>query len=455
MFIQDCPQIAYKLNGNEIRSGLINILTVICKVAGIYDEWQNALDSFTERICGSDVSIHCNLYFEVEECVQHLFKQFSKNKNVEIKCFLEKCIRSDGVFDIFGAISITYALNDVENSINLFFYSGHTTIQIPQPYQVISQDFLDALMHVKNACTDKASLLGSLLNMYIQNKINDITSYEKRCIPPKQEILHALRKDVESMDALLMCKKIEGIEYKKKLIECSLIYAHALGIKLTKEHPFIIFTSNLLGSIDLSNKRVQEEVLPSLVYSKATDLYPNILLSKQKYAEILLHTTQTIDIFEYLLDMNNPDALFSCLKAFISTDRSGRCSNNPFKFKLQGRDIFNCLFQNENLLYLQKIKQHISQSGNSAGYINNIVYFPWFVYICEKEHIPDELILQVYDMLPEDYSIWYLSYVDISDKFHWTLNTLNRLKSQLCARECSLSKFNNFYIALTEYENTS
>ncbi|KFG25904.1 uncharacterized protein NESG_01893, partial [Nematocida ausubeli] len=77
------------------------------------------------------------------------------------------------------------------------------------------------------------------------------------------------------------------------------------------------------------------------------------------------------------------------------------------------------------------------------------------VYICEKEHIPDELILQVYDMLPEDYSIWYLLYVGISDKFHWTLNTLNRLKSQLCARERSLSKFNNLYNVLTEYENTS
>ncbi|OAG32411.1 hypothetical protein NEIG_01728 [Nematocida sp. ERTm5] len=433
--------IDYVCPGNEINAGILNMLSIICTITNYSD---SSLIELKKKIANTQ-NEESELYEILTEFIKDLFTQLSFNKSVVVSCRnLNLGNACSERTDVFGYISLNYTYKNIQNTVQMHLSRSHSEFSALQNTENQAVTGIDRLQILKNKYVKEKAFTGYLLANYINRMIENIMKKDSHSYLLANDIISMTLSDIKHINGLFLLKKIEGIEYKKEIVSRFLFYMKSEDIH--SENRIIRMTSNILGSVPLNDKYTQIKMLSAAVYTMAyKTAYTNIQLEEQDTIGIIEYTMNTLHMFSYILDANNPTILLAHIKEYIK--RIGYFSNtmyNPLISMHTSRRIFNCLFSNnqsccaENGFDIIDMLLYIDEETAS------FVSFIWFHYACEE--MPDQavLIIELFKCIIDFYSVcdWRNFLLHITNIERCKIRkTLDTLKSTLCTTPDNTEKY--------------
>ncbi|KAI5163287.1 hypothetical protein NEAUS04_1472 [Nematocida ausubeli] len=448
----DCPDIDYTHERNEIQTGLLNILCLILKITGRSQEERNTISQIIKALnAGIDPAVE--IYSWLKEYMQYLFQSLFKSGTITVCCSsLYKAARAGGKIDIFGTISISSVFNGIENKLELNLTYRHTDITVLPQKMVSSCEQLLLLESIEGKLVQKNNKPSYLLRHYVhimteKFKLLQITTAVDR----REEIMCIKHNRFREINKLLMLGKIYEIQYKKELFACILMYA--LDENLTLEHPELKLALNILGSTPLSDFNTQITMMPSLKYSGIYKLCSDqIRISEEGYNSILTYTSETNNIFSYVLDMNDPEYLLSFLEAFMQIEFTCAITFSPLKTAVYTEKIFDFICRNSCMDCIEKIDGLIEKHWKKDKKMKESLHASWFFYACNSSNPMPSLIVKFYGMLNQSINTIHFMYTNRKTDSKNILEVINGMKDTLCSLEGGRIKFDNVLFTISRLQ---
>ncbi|EHY64347.1 hypothetical protein NERG_02614 [Nematocida ausubeli] len=278
----DEPRVTYLRGRNELDSGIINMLMVIAEIVNISEEEKEKIFGFEQRLKENQGELEDILSKDIQEYTKMLLKRLSKIEIVGIVFSWIKSYKcSNGRYDVYGEIAISFEQDRIRNKIVLEISKTHGGIKMGLPAMDHKEDRIEELSEIAGICKNGTEFVGNLFAVYIDYEIRKLSWDNKEFI--KAQVRKTIEKNFTDINRLLLIQKISDLDYKAELIDYSII--RSMNQKLSPEHPIVRFTSNILGSTELDNPRIQWQVFPSITFAGllnkngSSRSYPSINLS--------------------------------------------------------------------------------------------------------------------------------------------------------------------------------
>ncbi|KAI5167681.1 hypothetical protein NEIRO03_2215 [Nematocida sp. AWRm78] len=244
--------------GNELESGLLNILYVLSYITGNKEEVTKEI-GLLKDMC---IDENLNKKFDIKGHLTNILKVLSSNKNVEIECnkfTVNK--REDSIIDLFGEFKLVYIYGKAEKGIKIGISSKHTSLDVFQHSSNKNDTKIkDKLKEINDLYSNAEDYIECLIKQYtnielaeMENLFNGLENITKKGI---QDIIGKSKDDVSN---LLLSGRINSVDYKEYIVKCILIF---YDIKtLTKTSVLARFVNNLIGSTPLNDDETREDML--------------------------------------------------------------------------------------------------------------------------------------------------------------------------------------------------
>ncbi|KFG25775.1 uncharacterized protein NESG_01759 [Nematocida ausubeli] len=437
-----CSKIVYLKNGNELDTGILNMMKVISVVVGQDQESIDTLDELTECV-EKGRNLGHGFDTNIKNYIRKTFESLARNRQLSIQFTeLKRESAENGNKELFGSINLKYIKNKMESQFNIEMLKGHARTSIITNSRAIETARLEQLINIRNKFFIKEDgFLDFLANHYLNYKIQSIERKMSSIKAMSEEVNQIMKGGFKDIDRILLYWQLEANEYKFNLVLCFLLAL--MDEKLTTKHPAVRFTSNIIGSAPLDNNCVHKDMLASLVYIDAyTECYPNLDLPPERYAEITVYTSRSFTVFKWiLLNKKSPKYFIKALIVFITSKYGEMAPYNPLKFEGLSKQIFRCLFIENTTEYADEVVELVKKSKFMGSYDINILRHSWFAYACEEKEDLPELIYSIYDSLEITDHYSDLGSIQITDNYKKTNSVLRRMKKDLKSREGGKAKW--------------
>ncbi|KAI5160719.1 hypothetical protein NEAUS03_1310 [Nematocida ausubeli] len=438
----DEPSIAYCRDRNELDCGIINMLLVIAEVINAPEEKKKIL-GFSESLKEKEGELDNELSDDIQEYTKALLTRLSKIEIVEIKFSnLKRNKCSNERYDVHGTIAITFEQDGINNTISLEISKGHSSIEIEQDILDFEDQRMKKLNEIAGSCKNETEFIGNLFSMYVDYEIRKIDTPEKNKEFMKGQVRKTIENNFADINRLLLMKKITDLEYKRKLVACSIAYT--LDKKLLPMDPIIRFTSNIIGSTELDNSEIQFFVLAPIMCAGllnkkgSSPSYPNIEMIENQY-ENIMGGVKWYEFVEYVLDCDISTFIIwieYCIDNFSLYNKEGVC-------ELLGHcvvePVFEYIFKDNNMEYANTVDEAIEKDypEEKDVMISNL-HYTWFMYLILQGTPNIELIKANFDAIQTpNYVLPTFKYYDKQD----ITQALTKQKDLLCTSEDSIAKF--------------
>ncbi|KAI5164951.1 hypothetical protein NEAUS04_2389 [Nematocida ausubeli] len=440
----DEPMIAYCRDRNEINCGIINMLLVIAEIVNISKEEKEKILGFLERLKENQGELDDILSKDIQEYTKILLKRLSKIENVEIEfSHLKSNKCGNGRYDVYGEIAILFERNEIKNKIVLGISGLHSTTSMRSAVMDFEDDRIEKLNEIAGICKNGTEFVENLFSAYVDYETRKIDMYGDADDFMRAQVSKIIENNFTDINRLLLIQKINDLDYKARLVACSMVYT--MDQKLSPEHPIVRFTSNILGSTELDNPRIQREVLPPIMCagllnknSKSLS-YPNINLSEEMY-ERIMKGAGGFGVSEYVIDCDISIFIMwikYCVEKFCLY--SGKAVYILLNCLMDGY-VYTYIFRDQNMKYADLVCEAITQGcSEKKDVILNHLHYIWFMYSIFQKNLNIELITIHFNTIQNpSYIPGNFIYYDKKK----IVQILKRLKDQLCTSEDAIAKFN-------------
>ncbi|KAI5162996.1 hypothetical protein NEAUS03_2169 [Nematocida ausubeli] len=437
----DEPRIAYLRKRNELDCGIINMLLVIAEIVNISEEEKKKVLGFSESLKEEEGVLENELSKDIQEYTKELLKRLSKIEIVDVKFYnLESYKCNNERYDISGHITILFEQDDIKNTIVLGISEGHGSIDMNPAVMGFKDDRMEKLNEIADSCKNRTEFVGNLFSIYIDYEARKIDNPKKKEKFMKEQVRKAIENNFTDINRLLLIEKINELDYKAELVNCSIVYS--MDQKLSPEHPIVRFTSNILGSTELDNSEIQSRMLPVIVFAgllnknRKSLCYPNIDLALYEY-ESIMSCIKNIRVVKYVLECDISIFIVwikYCIENFNSYNEDG------FYELFDSSTVYNIyeyIFLGHPFWY-SKVDKIITQNyPEEKDVILGYIHYTWFMFLIIQKISNIELIKANFDAIQNpSYNPHFLACYK-QDIFQ----ALTELKDQLCTSEDSTAKF--------------
>ncbi|EHY65299.1 hypothetical protein NERG_01745 [Nematocida ausubeli] len=439
----DEPRISYCENRNELDCGIINMLMVIAEIVNISKEEKEKILGFEQSLKEKKEELDDILWDDIQEYTKMLLKRLSKTETVEIELSeLKSNRRINGRYDVYGRITMVFKQDGIKNTIVLGISEDHSTINMQPVAMDLKDDRIEKLNEIADICKNTSVFVGNLFSTYVGYEVRKIVIYGGADYFMKAQVRKTIENNFADINRLLLIQKINDLDYKKKLVTCSIVYS--MNQELSPEHPIVRFTSNIIGSTELDNQEMQLKMLPSIICagllnknSKSLS-YPNINLSKERYKTVLEYIKDYSFII-YVLDCDISIFIVwikYCIGNFSLYNPKGVCGLSDFWVAIS---VAEYIFKDNNMEYANAVDEVIVQGyPEEKDVMISDLHYTWFMYLILQEGSNIELVKANFDAIQNPNYV--LSAFEYNDKEKIT-QALTELKDQLCTIEDSIAKF--------------
>ncbi|EHY66865.1 hypothetical protein NERG_00505 [Nematocida ausubeli] len=438
----DEPSITYCKGRNELDCGIINMLMVIAEIVNAPEDEKKKILGFSQSL-KKEIILNNELSNDIQQYTKELLKHLSKTKNIEIEFF---CLTRDectnGRYDVYGEITILFEQGNFENKIVIKISQAHSSIKI-EPIVVDSDNYrVWKLNGIAQICKNGIEFIGNLFSIYVDYEARNLDTPEKNKEFIKAQVRKTIENNFADINRLLLIEKMNDLEYKKKLVACSIAYT--LDKKLLPMDPIIRFISNIIGSTELDNSEIQLFVLSpimcaGLLNKNSQSLsYPNIEMTESQY-ENVMGCAMWYDFVEYVLDCDISIFIVwikYCIDNFSLYNSEGECELLNFHV---AEPVFKYIFKDNNMEYANAVDEVIAQDyPKEKDVIMSYLHYTWFMYLILQETPNIELVKANFDAIQNP------NYIPENFRYHNKqifVQALTELKNQLCTSEDSIAKF--------------
>ncbi|KAI5132293.1 hypothetical protein NEAUS04_0194 [Nematocida ausubeli] len=445
------PSIAYCRKRNEIDTGLINMLMVIAEVINAPREEKDKILGFSEELKGKISGLDYKLYNEIKEYTKALVKRLSNTENVEIHFSgLNRTVYNNGRSDVSGQLTITFEYKSITNRIVLGIEQGHGTIDMKPAIMKIKDDRIEKMNEIADYCfcKNEGTFIENLFAAYVAYEIRKIDSPQKTEEFMKAQVRRTIQNNHIDINRLLLIKKIRDLDYKAELLTCYIAYT--MDQNLSKTHPVVRFTSNILGSTELDNWEIQLRILSPIVFateykkrSGATN-YPRIQLTEDLRALVEFRSNLK-NFIGYILDCN-VDIFMIWLRMVISQLGAGKgMHSNPLLIGSVNRNITRKIFKDGSMEYANEINEIFGKAyPEYETKMKDRMHFIWLTYLCAEENLNLELIKINFHAICNYKFILerYIFCIESRQVCLTAIQTLGKLMDKLCHSESDMDKIN-------------
>ncbi|EHY64324.1 hypothetical protein NERG_02630, partial [Nematocida ausubeli] len=145
----DEPRITYLRGRNELDSGIINMLMVIAEIVNISKEEKKKILGFEQRLKEKQGELDDILSKDIQEYTTILLKRLSKIEIVKIEFSVLKSYKcSNGRYDVYGEIAISFEQDGIRNEIVLEISKTHGGIKMGLPAMDHKEDRIEELSEI-------------------------------------------------------------------------------------------------------------------------------------------------------------------------------------------------------------------------------------------------------------------------------------------------------------------
>ncbi|EHY66363.1 hypothetical protein NERG_00002 [Nematocida ausubeli] len=439
----DEPRISYCENRNELDCGIINMLMVIAEIVNISKEEKDKVFDFEQSLKEEEGVLENSLSKNIQEYTKILLKRLSKTENLEIELSeLKSNMGTGGRYDVYGRITMLFKQDGIKNTIVLGISKGHSTIDMQPVVMDFEDDRIEKLNGIAGICKNTSVFVGNLFSTYVGYEVRKLDTYGGANDFMKEQVRKTIENNFADINRLLLIKKINDLDYKEKLVTCSIVYS--MNQNLSPEHPIVRFASNIIGSTELNNWEIQSKMLPSIILAGLLDKnskslsYPNINLDEITY-ESIIFCIQHYTLAKYVLDCDISIFIVwikYCIVNF-NLDENGiyKSLDLPFIDEISGY-----IFKDQNMEYADAVDEAIARYyPEMKDEILNDLHYAWFVSLALWRSSYIELIKTNFEAIQNPkYIPASLSY----DSKKEIAEALTKLKDQVCTSEDSITKFN-------------
>ncbi|KAI5159609.1 hypothetical protein NEAUS03_0440 [Nematocida ausubeli] len=438
----DEPIIAYCKGRNELDCGLINMLLVIAEIVNISKDKKDIILGF-ERSLKEEKELNDELCDDIKKYTETLLKGLSKTEIVEIKFSdLKSTMYNNERCDISGDITISFKYNGIENTIVLGISEGHSTIDMEPTIMDFEDDRMEKMSEIAACCKNEIGFLKNLFAVYIAHEIRKIGPPEENEEFMKEQVRTTIENKFADINRLLLIKKISDFGYKKNLVGCSIIYI--MNQSLSPDDPLIRFTSNIIGSTELSNFYIQIQILPSVAFAglqiNRKPCYPNIKLPENVYI-VSMDSNESHGLVRYVLDCDI-SIFIIWIKPYIS--RFDLCIVYGISGLLDmiiTRPVYEYIFRDQNMEYAYAVDEALARDyPRKKDEIISSLHYIWFLYLISEESPNMELIKPNFNAIGTPN---HIPHAFASDGKQKIIEILQGLKEQLCSDKDSIAIFDN------------
>ncbi|KAI5137679.1 hypothetical protein NEAUS05_2038 [Nematocida ausubeli] len=452
--------VAYCMKGNELDTGLLNMLMVISEIVNASSDEKDIIISFAKSLKEQKEKLEEEIWDNIKNYTKELFTRLAKTDNVQIVFSdLENIEYPDGRHDVIGNISMVFEHNSIKNLVLLTITNMHSTIEVIPADIKGTNDQIERMNEIADSCRNRTTFLENLFSVYADNEIRKISEPEKNDEFTKEQVRKTIENNFTDMNRLMIIRKISDFSYKKELVTFSSI--NSLNQPLSPDHPLVRFNSNLVGSTELNNRNIQMEILPPIIFAgwdsePSRNLnYPRIQLSEERHKTLALYL-EGRHISEHILNCD-----ISIIMSWIVY-----CMNNlqlhgtRFEPLLTGSingHICKHIFKNESMKYSDIIDDLLEQAYPSKkDKMISRMHYIWLVYLCAEKNPNTKLIKTNFHAIHDFHhiSVSCNRYIKEGPACELALQTLRKLKDLLCSDEESTSKFSRIIATLqNEYHS--
>ncbi|EIJ87298.1 hypothetical protein NEPAR06_2061 [Nematocida parisii] len=435
------PHIKYSQNGNQLVSGILNIIRVIQEITGVPEKDKEYIELCIEKMTLNNTLVQ-SFIRKIEEYVLGLIMSLSTNKDVSVSFgkIEKRFIQNTNTSDVFGNIAIRYRFNGLVSGLNVGIFNGGAslTLKVVNTYEITQ--FISNCLNTRNKYMKDNRFISCLLINYIDILVNSLRSYLSNI----SSMMHVAREIYmcDNIEQIFLWGRISDLQYKKNLIKfLSLIF---MNEKMSPNDNAFRVISNLLGSIPLCNLDLQLEIIPYIVYGYTwTNLEKNIICTEIQYVDILNNSLETGKLFMYIVDMHTSETLICSLRLFINLrETSLTGAINPLLHSRYLMKIIQHLFVCDNIDNLQILRDLIKSKWKFCDYVNDIITLAWFVCACTDPQTPYPVLKNVYDLVNKQNDTWYLDRIQAPEKYLEVVSVLERLRNKLKTRKGKETKLN-------------
>ncbi|KFG25191.1 uncharacterized protein NESG_02411 [Nematocida ausubeli] len=396
----------YLGKGNELETGILNMLSVLVEVANLPKEKLNMLIERVNSITGSDQDV----FADIKQYTTEVFTVLSYNKSLQVNfADLNKGYLEDGGVDVFGKITLAYIHGDVENAIEFILSRKHMSISLPASANNKAEVMVKEILEVQKGCRQPWTFFEHLLMHYISSTINSIMEGTEN----RAAIIYQIKKvhadPIKKSNSLFLLKKIENIEYKREIVSRLIIYSKIEDLHAC--NPVVRFTSNIIGSVPLGDRATQRKMLAaSICTGRCAACYPNVQLEEYDLNLMIEYTYEVVQVFNYIIGTQNPSMLLHCLNVYMrKIGYYSISTHNPLTSRYLTQNMFKCLFADRTMKYADKVLEFATKYWSEVLDIESQLCFIWFHYACERFPSEKELLKDLYNGIQniDDMHSWY------------------------------------------------
>ncbi|EIJ87186.1 hypothetical protein NEQG_02521 [Nematocida parisii ERTm3] len=273
--------ISYTEDKKQIEFGLLNMLYAIEGLAGTNKELSDAITWLSSIIKKGQVEEPDQAV--IQNVLQNAFKSLSENKNIKVECSHLKIEKTEsGRADIFTECStpivITYSEYPFhsyrELEIEMPFITSASSANRDKNFHVMQNK--QELEKIQKAYSAPENYNEYIISQYIENEMDRLARIlGTECVHIRRIHSILLNGSYEAMKGLLVYGSLRDIQYTSKIIEVFLIHTSGKTFAIT-DH-MVQFTSRLISSVKLDDKRVRQAIMNGCIYNENYLYYYNNL----------------------------------------------------------------------------------------------------------------------------------------------------------------------------------
>ncbi|KAH9385220.1 uncharacterized protein NEMAJ01_0116 [Nematocida major] len=400
------PNIRYmRKSRNQLCCGVLNILLALAEITGNSSTQESTILEFKNGLMVEDEPPR-GFYLALEDCVVYLLKKHLVSNSIEIECVgFRKGIDQSGECDVFGEIHIKYSARFDEDILAIKVGMESISSEFIKREITLPDFSLSSLQSLTQQCKEQGSFLGLLSWQYANGIGKNAREVESDLLSSVKEVLHSSEKD--RIDAIFVLKKIEGLKYKKLLVDFSVGYsANYWGIE---KDPCISTTQlvrlalNVLGSTALDNPKIQKMFLSVLIH---TNRYACILtrlnISEAEYSHLFDDPSVFMDVLVFASTNTLCNVLWVMLESSIMKERHSYDPNNPktpLRHYMNMQDIGLGLLNNSarEITHRRPTLKEYCPKKERAFY--SLISLALFAFACEYRKDDPKTINALYDCI--------------------------------------------------------
>ncbi|KAH9387368.1 uncharacterized protein NEMAJ01_2264 [Nematocida major] len=399
------PDIRYvRESKNQLSPGVLNMLLVISEITGKGDAEKSSILRFMDGLKTEEEPTQ-GFYLRLRTYVASLLGSLLVNKEIEVECMdFAKSTEKNGLCDVYGEIHLKCNANSQKEVFAIKIEMQRAYGVFIQRETTLPEPSLSRLQKMAQDCKGQDTFLGFLFWNYAERAgKTDDACMENSIMNAVKESQHSSLQ--EGVNRILVLKKIEGLKYKKVLVDFSVFYS--INCWQGSDNPGVRtdrlfrFALNVLGSARLDNTQVQKMLLPAFIYTNTYCLAPKKLKASEAEFGDLFDDSELIEgVVDFALNKCLWHALWSMMKnAVKKVENSSFCKERSILYFCSMKKIFTRLFMNGATCINRRFPTLNQFRRREECALYSLFNLVWLSFACEHMKNEPEIAGAMYDYI--------------------------------------------------------